>query len=359
MMDVGNFSSYPGLRMAASPDTVATMNAKINGWGLVGTGKIADDRILPGINAFAGNKLVAVVSRDQARADAFAKKFGAQHAYTSYEAMLRDPDVTVVAIHSPNSLHAGQAIAAARAGKHVFCDKPMATSPADAERIVAECEQAGVTLGVNFHNRFMPCFIETRRIIDSGEIGEPLVVQLEASAGENPASTSASWRVDPAIAGLGATMSIGVHVYDILRYLLASEIVAVSAFFDTPRGVMELTNLSVFRFANGVMAHLNINQRTRNPHNDFVIYGTRGRITGRGLTRSRFSGELQVLTGDGQTRCMEFPAVNAHGRCVAAFSQALLDGRACSPSGIDGLRSVQLTDAMARSAWDGVHVNLT
>ena len=142
-----------------------------------------------------------MVSRDQARADAVARKFGAQHAYTSYEDMLRNPDVTVVAIHTPNSLHAGQAIAAARAGKHVFCDKPMATTAADAQRVVKECDQAGVTLGVNFHNRFMPCFIETRRIIDSGEIGEVLVVQLEASPGANPASTRASWRVDPALAG--------------------------------------------------------------------------------------------------------------------------------------------------------------
>lgn len=330
-----------------------------NGWALIGTGRIADDRVLPGINAFAGNRLVAVVSRDQARAGDFARKFGAQHAYTSYEEMLRNPDVTVVAIHTPNSLHAEQAIAAARAGKHVFCDKPMATSAADAERVVKECDKAGVKLGVNFHNRFMPCFIETKRIIDSGEIGEVLLVQLEASPGANPVSTRASWRVDPAIAGLGTTMSIGVHVYDILRYMLSSEITTVSAFFDTPRGIMEQTNLSVFRFANGVMAQLNVNQKTPNPHNDFVIYGTKGRITGKGLTRSRASGELQVLTGEGKTRRTEFPAVNAHAACVAAFSQALIDGRAPSPSGIDGLRSVQLTDAMARSAWDGVHVSLS
>ena len=358
-MNAVSLAIRPGLRPAACPDTVAAMNTKMNGWGLIGTGKIADDRILPAINACAGNKLVAVVSRDRARADAVAGKFGAQHAYTSYEDMLRNPDVTVVAIHTPNSLHAAQAIAAARAGKHVFCDKPMATNAADAQRIVTECGQAGVTLGVNFHNRFMPCFIETRRIIESGEIGAVLIVQLEASPGPNPASTRAGWRVDPAVAGLGTTMSIGVHVYDILRYLLASEIVTVSAFFDTPRGVMEQTNLSVFRFANGAMAQLNVNQKTPDPHNDFVIYGTKGRITGRGLTRSRFSGELQVLTGDSKTRSTEFPAIDAHGRCVAAFSQALLDGRAFSPSGIDGLRSVQLTDAMARSAWDGVHVSLT
>ena len=74
------------------------MTAKINGWGLIGTGRIAEDRILPGINACAGNKLVAVVSRDQGRADAYAKKFGAQHAYTRYEDMLSNPEVTVVAV---------------------------------------------------------------------------------------------------------------------------------------------------------------------------------------------------------------------------------------------------------------------
>ena len=329
-----------------------------NGWGLVGTGRIAEDRVLPGINAHAGNRLIGVVSRDQGRADAFAAKFGARHACTSYEDMLRNPDVTVVAIHTPNSQHAAQVIAAARAGKHVFCDKPMATTVADAERMVRECEKAGVKLGMNFHNRFMPCFIDTRRIIAAGEIGEVQIVQVEASPGARSGGRLATWRVDPALSGLGTTYSIGVHVYDILRFLLASEITMVSAFFDTPRGVVEETNLSTFRFANGVLGQLSVHEKTPYPHNDFVVYGSKGRILGRGLTRSRAGGELQVTTADGKTRTTEYPATNAHAACVAAFSKALIDGRDPVPSGIDGLRSVQLTDAMARSAWDGVHVRL-
>ena len=329
-----------------------------NGWGLIGTGRIAEDRILPGINAHPGNLLAAVVSRDQGRADAFAKKFGARHAYTSYADMLRDPDVTVVAVHTPNAQHAEQAIAAARAGKHVFCDKPMATTVADAERIVRECEKAGVTLGINFHNRFMPCFIETRRIIASGEIGDVHLVQLEASPGARSGGRLATWRVDPALAGLGTTYSIGVHVYDILRYLLASEIEMVSAFFDTPQGVVEETNVSLFRFANGVLAQLSVHEKSPFPHNDFVVYGSKGRILGRGLTRSRAGGELHVSTTDGKTRTTEFPVTNAHAACVAAFSDALLAKRDFVPSGIDGLRSVQATDAMARSAWEGAHVRL-
>lgn len=332
--------------------------AKINGWGLIGTGRIAEDRVLPGINSFSGNKLIGVVSRDQGRANDFARRFNAQHAYTRFEDLLRNPDVSVVAIHTPNTQHAEQAIAAARAGKHVFCDKPMATNVADAERMIRECEKAGVKLGVNFHNRFMPCFLETRRIIDSGEIGNVIMVQLEASAGPAAASVAASWRNDPAQAGLGTTMNVGVHVYDILRYLLTSEIVQVSSVFETPAGVMERVSLSTFKFANGVMAQVNVNQTTPNPHNDFVIYGSKGRISGRALTRSRAGGELQVITSDGASRKTKYPAINAHEACVVGFSKMLLEGGEPSASGLDGLRSVQLTDAMGKSAWEGVQVRL-
>jgi 1,5-anhydro-D-fructose reductase (1,5-anhydro-D-mannitol-forming) len=331
---------------------------KTNGWGLIGTGRIADDRVLPGINAYEGNRLIGVVSRSQERANAFAKKFNARHAYTNYDDLLKNPEVTVVAIHTPNAQHAEQAIAAARAGKHVFCDKPMATSAADAERIVRECEKAGVTLGVNFHNRQMPCFVETRRVVQSGEIGNVIMVQLEASAGLNAASVAATWRQDPAQAGLGTSMNVGTHVYDILRFILDSEITQVSAMFETPPGVMETTSLTTFRFANGALAQLNVNQSTPNPHNDYVIYGSKGRITGRGLTRSREGGEMQVHLNDGTTRSQKYPAINAHEACVIDFSKAILEGRAPAATGIDGLRSVQLTDAMKKSAWEGVHVRL-
>src|SRR4051812_2973624 len=106
------------------------------GWGIVGPGRIADDRMAPAINAYDGNRLVAVGSRDQARADAFAVKHHVAHALTSYEEMLQRPDIDVVLITTPNALHAEQATAAARAGKHVYCDKPLATSVADAVRVV-------------------------------------------------------------------------------------------------------------------------------------------------------------------------------------------------------------------------------
>ncbi len=157
------------------------------------------------------------------------------------------------------------------------------------------------------------------RGLDKREIGNVMMVQLEASAGPAAASVAASWRVDASMAGLGTSMNVGVHVYDILRYLLSSEIEMVSTFFDTPRGVMEEVSMSTFRFTNGVIAHVNVHEKAPYPFNDYVIHCSKGRITGKGLTRSRASGDLEVVTSDGKTRVTPFPAINAHEACVVAF----------------------------------------
>src|ERR1700730_17999302 len=102
------------------------------GWGVVSTGRAADVLVGPAINAAEGSKIVAVFSRDQARADEYAAKHDGAKAYASYEQMLADPAVEVVSIASPTSLHYEQVVAAAKAGKHVYCDKPLAMSPDEA-----------------------------------------------------------------------------------------------------------------------------------------------------------------------------------------------------------------------------------
>ncbi|MGI9605763.1 MAG: Gfo/Idh/MocA family protein, partial [Acidimicrobiales bacterium] len=125
------------------------------GFGIIGIGDIVDTTIAPSILAEPNAALVAAVSRDHARADAFGAKFGAEFVTTDYAAMLARPDVDAVFIATPNALHAGEAIAAAKAGKHVFCDKPLATSVAEAQAVVEACDDAEVTLGLNFHYRHL------------------------------------------------------------------------------------------------------------------------------------------------------------------------------------------------------------
>src|SRR5260370_36929827 len=105
----------------------------MTGYGIIGIGSIADTALAPAIGKLTNGRLVGVVSRAQGRADAFAAKHGADRAYARYEDLLGDPDVGVVVITTPNALHVSQVVAAANAGKHVLCDKPLATNAADAE----------------------------------------------------------------------------------------------------------------------------------------------------------------------------------------------------------------------------------
>ncbi len=141
------------------------------GWGLISTGLHPENKIAPAINAADDAELVAVYSRDQGRADAFAEGHGAKAAYNSMDGILADSRIDGVFISSPNSLHAGQAIQAAAAGKHVLCEKPMTTTLDDALAMVRACRERGVKLGVGFELRHNPGHIMARDLVAEGTLG--------------------------------------------------------------------------------------------------------------------------------------------------------------------------------------------
>jgi 1,5-anhydro-D-fructose reductase (1,5-anhydro-D-mannitol-forming) len=325
------------------------------GWGIVGLGRAADTLVTPAIIADPNSRLVAAVSRDQDKADAFVARHGAGTAGTDFEAMLANPDVDVVAITSPNALHPSQAIAAAQAGKHVFCDKPLATTVTEAERVLEACAAAGVRIGIDFQTRHHACFQEARQVIESGEIGDVIDVQIDAAPGDVPLG---GWRTDPELAGLGAVNNIAVHIHDVVRFLVGSEVAEVSAMFEVGRDdALERLPMVLMRFDSGALAFANGNQRTPYPLNDIVIHGSSGRIDGRSITRPQTDGQMRILTASGE-RTGSYSSHDAYIRTVRAFSEAVLAGRDPNPSGLDGLRSVQLTDAIRRSAREGRVIEL-
>ncbi|MGH7902969.1 MAG: Gfo/Idh/MocA family protein [Candidatus Dormibacteraceae bacterium] len=320
------------------------------GWGIIGLGRSADTLMAPAITADPESRLAAVVSRSQEKADAFAAKHGAAAAGTDYDQMLANPEVDVVLITTPNLFHPEQAIRAAREGKHVLCDKPLAPDAAQAESVLAACQAAGVSLGTNFQTRYHTCFDEARRVIEGGEIGEVLTVQVDASSG---AGGWTSWRADPELSILGAINNVAVHMYDLLRFLIGGDVTELTALLDVERRQeLERIPLVLMRFENGAMAFANGNQGTPRPLNDIVIHGSEGRIDGRGITRPFAEGEMRVVTAAGE-RSRRYSSGDCYERIVAAFSGAVLSGREPSPSGLDGLRCVQITDAIVRSAREG------
>jgi len=327
------------------------MGDEVLGWGVIGIGNIVRSTMAPAMVAEPECDLVAAVSRDQGRADGFAREFGARFAYTDYGEMLANSEVEAVFIATPNVFHAEQVIAAAAAGKHVLCDKPLANNVADAEAAVQACREAGVALGVNFHNRHLPWVKDVSRLIAEGIIGQVEMVQMQVASGPRHYD---NWRADPDMAGLGSVHNVGVHGLDFLRVLLGSDPVEVLAMFDVApgSGAVEMLALIQLRFGNGALVQYNANERLGDPLNDIVIYGTKGRIVGRSFTRSRSDGELAVLTESGET-FTRYPAPEAHRLSLAAFTSAVLDGEAPNASGLDGLASARICEAIARSAREG------
>lgn len=315
------------------------------GWGVIGIGNIVTTTIAPAMVAESTCELVAAVSRDQGRADSFAHLFGVGQATTSYDEMLANPEVEAVFIATPNGQHAEQVIAAARAGKHVLCDKPLAIDVDDARAAAAACAEAGVKLGINFHNRFLPWVGEVRQLVAAGSLGAIEVLQAEVGSG--PRSYT-NWRADPAMAGLGSVYNVGVHVLDLIGWVLDATPIEVMAMFDRTDGV-EMLAMILLRYDNGTMVHLNCNERLARPHNDIVIHGSEGRVVARELTRARSDGTVEVAIGDTVVETFH-PAPEAHRLSVAGFTHAVLNEADPDPSGGDGLASMVLCDAIARSA---------
>lgn len=194
-------------------------------WGVIGCADIAIRKVIPGMQGSAMSRVEGIASRSGDKAATTAKSLGIPKSYGSYEDLLADPDIEAVYIPLPNHLHAEWTMAAAAAGKHVLCEKPLAPSSADARRMIDACEQAGVKLMEAFMYRLHPLWKEVRRLVDAGSIGELLAIQ----------SFFSYRNVDPndirniaAFAG-GALMDIGCYPVNVARMLFDAEPIEVKA----------------------------------------------------------------------------------------------------------------------------------
>ena len=139
-------------------------------WGILGTARI-NRMLIPPLRVSPGNRLVAVASRELARAEAYAREWEIERAVAPYEALLADPDIDAVYIPLPNHLHAEWTIKAARAGKHVLCEKPLALTVDEVDAMEVACREARVVLAEAFMYRHHPQTLKVKELVDAGAIG--------------------------------------------------------------------------------------------------------------------------------------------------------------------------------------------
>ncbi len=188
-------------------------------WGVMGVASIALRRAIPGMQKGEWSEIAAIASRDREKAEGAARKLGIAKAYGSYEELLGDPEIEAIYNPLPNHLHAAWTIRAAEAGKHVLCEKPLATSVADAEKILAVRERTGVKIGEAFMVRTHPRWLRTRELIRSGQIGElRSIAGLFSYFNRDPKNV----RNIPELGG-GALLDMGCYPVTLSRFIYGEE----------------------------------------------------------------------------------------------------------------------------------------
>lgn len=249
---------------AAKAPAIATPDADKVGFAVVGLGKLSLGQIIPGLKVAKGAKLAAVVSGHPDKARRVAAENGlpadAVYGYDDYDRMAKDPRIQVVYIVLPNALHADHTIRAFKAGKHVLCEKPMATSVGDAEAMIAAAKAAKRRLMIAYRCHYEPLNLDIMRRLRDGSLGKTRLVNTTMGRQADLAEPSDAWRLDGVMSGGGALADMGIYGVNAARYLLNEEPVSVRAWAQTDRTDPRFKTTEdlidwQFRFPSGVIAN--------------------------------------------------------------------------------------------------------
>ena len=294
------------------------------------------------------------------------RAFAATHGLTlhsSYEQVLADPRVEAVVLATPHSLHSPQVVAAAQAGKHVFCEKPFALTKADAEAAVAATQAAQVTLGLGYNRRFHPEMTKLRDQVRSGELGTILHVEATMTFPNGLFLKPDAWRAAKDETPCGALTPMGVHAIDGMIDLCGP---IRQVYCQSFRRVVQVdsddTTSMLFRMQDGMSGYLGTMTAT-GPGFSFQVFGSNGSVRLEGMThvagasseerRTRLFGTCKFQPIKGPAQVWEAARLDVTRACLEAFAQAAAGG-APFPIPLDQMiHGAAVTEAVVRSAASG------
>jgi len=303
-------------------------------WGIIGCGDVARKRVAAAIQADPNSFLLAACRRDSDKLQKFCADFNVENAYTSAADLIDNNDVNAVYIATPVHEHLAQTLLAARVGKHVLVEKPMAMTVDECDQMVEECAKQVVTLGVAYYRRFYPVVDRIREVIESGNIGIPMAASVVTGTPFGMQSgEDGFWRGDPRQSGGGSLMDIGSHRLNLLINLFGS-VRSVKAHCNyTPESYLAENVAAVtVQFQGRVVANLICLFGTPADPDEFTVIGTKGRLTSRPLN----DGELEIQIGSDVTTESHPPSDNFNSPLIADFAAAVAEKRKPMVSGEEG-----------------------
>jgi 1,5-anhydro-D-fructose reductase (1,5-anhydro-D-mannitol-forming) len=323
-------------------------------WGLIGASNIARQYMIKAINAQPDAEVIGVVSSNQERGAAFAAEQDVPRHYDSLGALLADSDIDCVYISTTNEHHHDQTIAAAKAGKHVLCEKPLALTLADAREMVAACRKAGVVMATNHHLRNAGLHRRMRDLIEKGAVGEILAVRV-FHAVFLPEFLQ-GWRIDSAAAGGGVVLDITVHDADTVRFVTGdnpTEVTAMTATHGMGKSGLADTVMGVMRMKQGALVQFHDAFTIKHMPTGFEVHGTEGSLVARNCMTQNPVGELYLRRGTEEREIDDFDRDDLYTRSVRNFMAAVNGTGQPSATAEDGLWSLATALAVAESAGSG------
>ena len=311
-------------------------------WGLIGCGDISRKRVAPALRDLLSVDFVAVSRARAELAQEFAEEFGARKWYADWRELLADDEIDAVYIATPVHLHAEQTIAAARAGKHILCEKPMAMNVAECDRMIAACEANNVKLSIAYYRHFYPVIARVKEILASGEIGKPVLAQINAFEFNDMKSDDPRyWFFTKEKSGGGPMMDFGCHRIEVLTNIFGA-IVDVQGFTDNLlfNREVEDTSAAFFKFENGMRATLTVTHAAYESQDTLDIFGSEGSLHVTKLNQ----GDLRIVTKSGERLEIHPPHDNLQLPSIEDFTNAILENREPYVSGEIG-RAVAVIEA--------------
>src|SRR3972149_6998380 len=333
------------------------------GFGLIGCGVWGEVHART-YAASPSAHLVAVFDRDQERGSRFAREFGAQTSYADLHDLLADPDIEAVAVATPDFAHTEAVLAALQAGKHVLVEKPLAMTVDDCKQILAARDANGVKLMVDFHNRWLNPFVHVRRMIESGELGSLLMINIRLN--DTLYVPTKVWSGAPTPPPLHF---LGSHVVDLVRWLSGAEVERV---FSVSRSVVQQGlgidtpdfYQSILELSNGRTAVIeNCWIIAESAPNIFDLKGEFVGTKGSAFVDVSHHRMIEKYTQEGPALLDALRSLDQHGNplgsaAIEHFIDSVVRDTAPTAPGEDGLEAPRVVEAMEISARSGHPVNL-
>ena len=312
-------------------------------WGIVGCGNVTEVKSGPGFQKAEGSSLVAVMRRDRAKAEDYARRHGVPRVHDTAEALIQDPEVDAVYIATPPSSHLELALQVAAAGKPCLVEKPMAMTHDECVRMNDAFREAGVPLFVAYYRRALPRFLEVRRQLESGAIGPVTDVHVRISEPLSTGEGASGWRFDPAVAGAGLFYDLASHCLDLVDFLLGP-ITEASGFAVNTGGAYAVEDVTAgaFRFARGTAGTGVWNFNADRSEDWMVFTGPRGQL----VTPVFTDGDVVMRRGaDREVLPLRNPP-HVHQPLIQTIVDQLRGRGRCESTGESGARASWVMDRL-------------